>query len=173
MKSLYKKLSEAQAEMPKMTKDKKNPFFKSSYFDINQIMEVVPPILKEHGLTIAQPLSNVSGRPAIRTIIMDIDTGESIEDTITMPDISDPQKMGSCVTYYRRYALQSILGLEAEDDDGNKTKPTPKEYYDKAMKALSKAATPEERKKIRDYFYKVVTDKEWLDKFDEATTPKK
>ena len=36
-----------------------------------------------------------------------------------LPDIQDPQKLGSCITYYRRYTLASLLGLQAEDDDGN------------------------------------------------------
>ena len=40
--------------------------------------------------------------------------------TITLPDLTDPQKMGSAITYYRRYSLQSLFLLQAEDDDGNK-----------------------------------------------------
>jgi hypothetical protein len=36
-----------------------------------------------------------------------------------LPEIADPQKMGSAVTYYRRYMLQSLLLLRAVDDDGN------------------------------------------------------
>ena len=36
-----------------------------------------------------------------------------------MPQISDPQKIGSCVSYYRRYTLQSLIGLQSIDDDAN------------------------------------------------------
>ena len=39
---------------------------------------------------------------------------------INLPEISDPQKLGSAITYFRRYTLQSLLALQAEDDDGNK-----------------------------------------------------
>ena len=37
-----------------------------------------------------------------------------------LPNLQDPQKLGSAITYFRRYTLQSLLGLQAEDDDGNK-----------------------------------------------------
>ena len=33
--------------------------------------------------------------------------------------MTDPQKILSCVTYFCRGILQGILGLPAEDDDGN------------------------------------------------------
>ena len=42
--------------------------------------------------------------------------------SLELPDISDPQKLGSCITYFRRYTLVSLLGLMAEDDDGNLVK---------------------------------------------------
>jgi hypothetical protein len=40
---------------------------------------------------------------------------------MVLPNLQDPQKLGSAITY-RRYTLQSLLGLQAEDDDGNKAK---------------------------------------------------
>jgi hypothetical protein len=78
------------------------------------------PLLKKHKLVITQPLSCLDGRPAIRTILHCADTEDELMDTVILPDLDDPQKMGSCITYYRRYSLQSLLGLQAEDDDGNK-----------------------------------------------------
>jgi len=53
-----------------------------------------------------------------------------------LSDQTDPQKLGSEITYYRRYTLQSLLALQAEDDDGNKaSRPAPK-------KAETKLAIP-------------------------------
>ena len=95
-----------------------NPFFKSKYIDINGLLEVLDPALAEQGLTLLQPLTNVSGRPAVRTIIKDGDN-VLIDDAVSLPDLQDPQKMGACITYYRRYALISLFALKAEDDDGN------------------------------------------------------
>jgi len=114
------KLFKLQQEIGKISKTATNPFFKSKYFDINQLLEQLQPLLEKHNLLVLQPLVNVAMRPAIRTIIYDISKKETlIASEITLPDLPDPQKMGSAITYYRRYSLQSLLGLQAEDDDGN------------------------------------------------------
>lgn len=119
------KILKVQSEIGTLSKDKENPFFKSSYFDVNQIIEQLMPLLAKHGVTVIQPLSNIDGKPAIRTIVS-VDGNVVIDDKIPMPENTDPQKMGSAVTYYRRYALQSLFLLQAEDDDGNKAKPNGK-----------------------------------------------
>ena len=117
-KTIYEKIGTIQQEVGKIEKKQANPFFKSKYFDINQLLDVLLPLFKDEGLILAQPLTHIGERPAISTIITD--GKDMIESTITLPDIQDPQKMGSATTYYRRYMLQSLLGLSGEDDDGNK-----------------------------------------------------
>ena len=74
--------------------------------------------------------------------------GKSVTSEIDLPELIDPQKLGSCITYYRRYTLASLLGLQAEDDDANlaskkATKPAPKkleemtaEIYQKSVAAV-------------------------------------
>lgn len=120
-KNLQQKILAVQTEIGKLSKDKKNPFFKSSYFDVNQIIEQLLPLLEKHGLTVVQPLDSVDVRPAIQTIVYDSgNPAECIHGTVVLPDVADPQKMGSAITYFRRYALQSFFLLQAEDDDGNK-----------------------------------------------------
>jgi len=117
--SIYKKLLEIQKEINGVDKTSENPFFKSKYFDINKLLAVVKPVLNGHGIVLLQPLTNIDGNPAIKTILTDAETGEMIEDITPLTQNPDAQKMGSAVTYFRRYALQSLLGLEAKDDDGN------------------------------------------------------
>ena len=112
------KLIEFQKQVEAIKKDSKNPFFKSSYFDINSLLSAIKPTLNDLGLVLLQPLTHYEGKPALRTILLDGDK-ELINDLITLPELSDPQKMGSAITYYRRYAIQSLLVLQAEDDDGN------------------------------------------------------
>lgn len=114
-KSIYKKLLKAKKEMEAITKDSKNPFFKSNYFDINKILSEVEPILQEHGLLLLQPIKN----GLVLSEIIDVDTDEIVSSEMQLPILNDPQKLGSAITYYRRYTLQSLLGLQAEDDDGN------------------------------------------------------
>ena len=117
---MYKKLLAVQKEIGAIGKDSTNPFFKSAYFDINKLLDVAKPILNNHGLVLLQPLSNINGVASIKTIILDPESGESIEENTPLTQNPDPQKMGSAITYFRRYSLQSLMGLQAEDDDGNK-----------------------------------------------------
>jgi hypothetical protein len=113
------KLLDFQKQVEAIKKDATNPFFKSNYFDINSLLSAIKPTLNELGLVILQPLTHIDGKPALRTIVLDGDK-ELVNDLIVLPDLQDPQKMGSAITYYRRYSLQSLLGLQAEDDDANK-----------------------------------------------------
>jgi len=127
--SIYKQLFEAKKEIGKISKDSKNPFFKSKYFDINSLLEHVEPILQKHNLLLLQPI--VDGK--VSTVIVDIETGDKVVSEISLLGLKDAQKTGSEITYYRRYTAQSLLGLQAEDDDGNKASkkaPVKKEYTD-------------------------------------------
>lgn len=121
--SLYKKILNAKKKMGAITKDSKNPFFKSKYFDINKLLLEVEPILQDEGLLLLQPISD--GK--VKSIVIDTESGEKESSEIDLGSFSDPQKMGSAITYYRRYTLQSLLGLQAEDDDGNKASKPDKE----------------------------------------------
>lgn len=131
-RTLFERLLAAQEKIGKISKDKENPFFKSKYADINIVLDMIKPILNKEGILFMQPLSNVDGKPAITTILRHED--ECIEYTIIFPDLPKPaegkksnqfQEMGSAITYYRRYALISILGLESTDDDANSAPNTP------------------------------------------------
>ena len=95
-------------------KDSTNPFYKSKYFDINSLIKQVTPILEKHKLLLLQPIKDGEQY----SIIFDLDGG-SVESSLKLPTDLDAQKIGSAITYYRRYTLQSLLGLQAEDDDGN------------------------------------------------------
>ena len=118
--SIYKKLFEAKKEIGAITKDAKNPFFKSNYFDVNSLLREVEPILQKHGLLLLQPIIDGRVRTEIRDADKDGSTNESfVFSEMQLPNIQDPQKLGSAITYYRRYTLQSLLGLQAEDDDAN------------------------------------------------------
>lgn len=121
---IYKKLLAAKKEIGKISKDSTNPFFKSKYFDVNALLEHVEPILQKNNLLLLQPIE----AEWVKTKIVDIETGESVSSEIRLPQLNDPQKLGSAITYYRRYTLQSLLGLQAEDDDANKaSKPATKQ----------------------------------------------
>ena len=117
MIELYKKLSEVKSKIGKISKDSTNPFYKSKYFDINKLLEHLEPLLLEHNLLLIQPIISEK----VVSIIIDLDSGEQIESVIPLTRLTDPQKLGIEITYYRRYTLTSLLGLQAEDDDANAT----------------------------------------------------
>ncbi len=114
--AFLKKIAELKSKVGILTKDMDNPFFKSKYFDVNQLLENIEPHANALNLLILQPIKGNS----VSTIIYDLESENTIESTIEMQLLPDPQKMGSAITYYRRYTLQSLLSLQAEDDDGNK-----------------------------------------------------
>ena len=116
MKTIYTKLADLKKEVGKMTKDSKNPFFNSKYFDINQLLEHLEPLLQKNGLIVLQPIINKE----VVSKIIEIETGDEVCSSLELPPLTDPQKIGSAITYYRRYTLQSLLGIQAEDDDANK-----------------------------------------------------
>lgn len=112
------KILKIQSEIGALSKTETNPFFKSKYFDINSLIAQLQPLLEKYGITVIQPLSEIGGKPGLDTKVYDGDE-QIVFSTIPLPDFQDPQKMGSAITYYRRYALQSLFLLQAEDDDGN------------------------------------------------------
>ena len=74
------------------------------------------PLLQKQELVLIQPIQDGQ----VKSVIID-NEGNHVESSIFLPEINDPQKLGSAITYYRRYTLQSLLALQAEDDDGNAT----------------------------------------------------
>jgi len=113
--NVFKKLFNLQQEIGTISKDASNPFYKSKYFDINSLIKQLNPLLAKHKLLLIQPIMD----NMITSRIICIENGGSVDSSLTLPDINDPQKLGSAITYYRRYTLASLLGLQAEDDDGN------------------------------------------------------
>lgn len=145
---LYPKLHAAKQKIGKVVKNANNPHFKKSYADINALLETVEPILLEHGLLLLQPI--LEG--CVVTQIIDIDNGDTIKSILKLPEVLDPQKLISATTYYRRASLQSLMSLQAIDDDGNEISATIKnsnptisqERFENGLtKIANKEMTPE------------------------------
>jgi hypothetical protein len=112
---IYYKLHLAKQEIGKINKSADNPFFKSKYADLNTILDVVEPILHKYNLLLLQPIMN----GCVHSVIVDIESGVDINAEIRLPELNDPQKLGGCISYFRRYTLQSLLSLSMQDDDAN------------------------------------------------------
>ena len=113
--TFLQKLHNAKQSIKKIAKNAKNPHFKNNYADINALIEEVEPVLLENRLLLLQPIED----GYVYTRIVDIDSGEIAESCMKLPEIQDPQRIGSAVTYYRRYTLQSLMSLQSIDDDSN------------------------------------------------------
>lgn len=115
---LSKAILEAQRTMGDATKGSKNPFFKSSYADLNAIRETVTPALNSQGISILQPTVSDNGRNYVETILLH-ESGEYIAGYTEIKNTDGkPQSEGSGISYARRYGLQSMLNVGAVDDDG-------------------------------------------------------
>lgn len=120
--NIYQKLHLAKQSMGKVIKNATNPHLKRNYADINSIIDTVEPILLDHGLLLIQPIID----DKVYTIIVDIETGDKLESYLTLPPITDAQKLGGACTYFRRYTLVNLLSLQAIDDDGHEASRAPK-----------------------------------------------
>ena len=167
IKNIAGALVKFHSEVGKVKKSETNPFFKSKYADLSAILDVIDEPLQKAGLSYVQ---FPHGEYEMTTLLMHAESGEWIEDTFKMTPVkNDPQGQGSVITYQRRYAIGSILGLNIDnDDDGNKasgnahkTAYTPRsaskttettlssdEVFDLALKTISDAKNLDDISKV-------------------------
>jgi hypothetical protein len=129
-KAFEEAMSAAKAKIPEIKKNRKVDFTSRNgrtnyqYEDLSTIMNVVCPILSEHGLSVRYRTTAEPNQPISVTCIISHRMGHSEENTL-MAGRDDSgnknsiQAIGSTVTYLQRYTLKAALGLAAAaDDDG-------------------------------------------------------
>ena len=120
MKNLYKALAGFQQEVPAIHEGTKG--YGYTYADLKTILKVINPYMKKHGLGFTQMLKG----EGIETIIFHIESGESIASLVNIPQgvtlkgMNAFQVAGSSISYFRRYALSSALGLVTDVDSDAK-----------------------------------------------------
>jgi hypothetical protein len=150
MKNLFKALAAFQQEAPVIHKGTKG--YGYSYADLPTIFEVINPLLKKHGLGFTQLINTNEERHYLVTVLFHVETGEQIQSSTLIPEVelkgmNTFQSFGSGVTYFRRYALSSALGLVTDKDTDaageqvKKPKIT-KERFDKALEAVKSGSYP-------------------------------
>ena len=119
---LSKALAKFQANVKQPMKDKDNPFFRSKYVPLENVVEAITNTAPKHGLSFTQwALNDDSGRVGVATLLLH-ESGEFIEfDPVFMnADKNTAQGAGSLMTYLKRYSLSAVFGITSdEDDDGN------------------------------------------------------
>ena len=117
--NLAKALCKAQNEMGGAVKDSKNPFFKSNYADLTSVIKAIKEPFYNNGLSYSQfPVTSEGGSGiGVVTVLMH-SSGEWLESEFYLPIAKkDAQGGAQCVTYARRYSLQSMAGIPSADDD--------------------------------------------------------
>ena len=151
-------MCKAQGEMQGAKKAEKNPFFKSKYADLKEVIKAVKEPFSNHGLSYVQFPIEDNGRIGIETILMH-DSGQWLSNSFTVNlTKQDAQGAGSAITYCRRYGLQAVAGIPSEDDDGNNASQgnqnnTPNENDRAWIDAVK--ANPEAINQIDDAVYKM------------------
>lgn len=109
----------AQSIMGNAIKDAKNPFFKSSYANLNAVREAVLPAMNANGISVLQPTIQIDGKSFVETVLLH-ESGEFISSLteVVVSKANDAQQQGSGISYARRYGLQSLANIGADDDDG-------------------------------------------------------
>lgn len=117
---MYLDLLKVQQEIESVDKDGKNQYFNSNYATLGATIDACKEILNKHNFIVLQPLQSDADGVYICTTLIHT-TGGKIESKmrINQKEQNNPQAQGSAITYARRYSLQSILCMNAEDDDGN------------------------------------------------------
>lgn len=115
-------LAKAQAEMLIAPKNGYNPHFKNSFSTLEDLIEASRNALTKHGLSVTQyPDSTVDGTYLVTKLKHDSGQEEVSRVQIFLKDPTDIQKLGSALSYLKRYAYAAICGIATSenDDDGN------------------------------------------------------
>src|SRR5690554_65235 len=119
IKNLSAALAKAQAKLQNAKNTADNPFYKSKYAPLGEVLDLVRPVLAENGLAVIQYPSSDDGKTiSIHTMLVH-ESGEYIDFdplTLTAEKIT-PQGAGAAITYGRRYSVSGIFNIASEDDD--------------------------------------------------------
>ena len=122
IKNIAVAMSQFRKQVKQPLKDADNPYFKSKYVPLENVVEAIDSVGGEHGLSFIQEVkTSDDGMVGVTTIIFHT-SGEwlEFEPLYLKPDSTKPQAYGSAITYARRYSLSSAFGITSDqDDDGN------------------------------------------------------
>lgn len=115
---LFAALVKVQSELKGAKKDSENPFFKSSYADLESCWSAAREPLAKNGLCVIQTTGIENNEPGLYTTLGHV-SGQWMRGFLPLNmKAKDPQGQGSAITYARRYAFAAIIGIIQVDDDG-------------------------------------------------------
>lgn len=105
-------LVKARAEIKHPARNKVNPHFRNRYADLTAVLDAVVPAFTANGLSLVQM---VDGKQLVT--VLSHTSGEFISSAADIPAHNNAQQLGSALTYLRRYTVQALAGIAADDDD--------------------------------------------------------
>jgi len=148
IKHLALAMNKAQAAMSGAKKSAANPFFKSKYANLEEVIACIKEPFESNGLSFMQFPITEDDRAGVETIVMH-ESGEWISGSFMLKCSKlDPQGMASAITYARRYGIQSIAGIPSEDDDGNAASQAPKKPAMTPKQAVAKLSSAESQEDL-------------------------
>ena len=146
--NIAKALLEFHKTNPHAFEDKKNPHFKNNYASLESVIKTVR-TASQFGLTFTQEMDFEGDITFVRTVMMHSSGATRVSRTkIVSKDPNDPQKMGSAISYAKRYGLQSIFGLPSDDDDGEIANKVSQTSTDPLIEAIKNAQSINELNQI-------------------------
>ena len=180
---LFVALSKMQGGVKNALKDTKNDFYRSSYADLESVWGAVREPMSANGLAMVQ-IPITEGDKAGVVSILGHESGQFISGKLLLSPGSkgkdgaftpakDPQSLGSCFTYARRYSLAAFMAIAQADDDGNAasgiegSQTSKKDVKPPAQtpvqKPVSKPAATDRRQELREKITKHLTEEQLKD----------
>lgn len=114
--TITKKLFEIQKKEISVSKDGKNPHFKSNYITLDNLINTLTPICNELGIL----MSHYTDEERVITQLTDIEDNDQIASSFPIIGVTNAQQVGSAITYAKRYNLCQLFNIITDrDDDGN------------------------------------------------------
>ena len=149
IKELATALSKFQGKMLTAHKGSTNPFFKSKYADLAEVVKTATPGLSAEGLSVSQLVNHDETGATLVTIVMH-SSGEWISgEAPLLLTKQDPQGQGSAISYARRYNYMAAIGMVADEDDDGNTASAPKPESKLIRPADYKAQVNKELEEIK------------------------
>lgn len=123
IEALASALLRVQATMGPALKDEMNPFYGKKYADLASVWAAVRQPMADNGLSVAQGVSPEGATGVVWTQLMHTSGQWLRSECPLILAKTDPQGVGSAITYYRRYLLAAMLGVTQEDDDAESAMP--------------------------------------------------
>ena len=135
-------LIQAQKSITHASKDGKNPYFKSDYATLEEVITTVKPPLNHNGVMFQQVCHPSDIGVCVETVFYG-HGGELRTGQFTVPaDKRDPQGFGSALTYAKRYSLSMACGIGHQKDDDAETAMITRKKTDKVY--VAPKVTPKE-----------------------------